>query len=532
MENRTPAKPAGAIRRLSILDESCFRPILRPPCLGRPEARIHRVHGEFSHVPIQANAGRVLRRLRPFVLPSARPNPGQHHLRARVRNGREQQILPSRRDAGDPRKARELPGPGNEKRQDLGALPGASGYTKTQFGTVQGNPEQEEWGLSGFAFHPDYAVNRKYYVKYGSPQRPPRQICYDERIAAEDYLHDSGQPGRRLLTIDMPEEFYDHNGGSPVFGPDGYLYLGQGDGGWDIITPDVYKNGQNLEVLHGKILRIDVNKKDPGLEYAIPPDNPFVSDANPKVRREIWAYGLRNPYRLAFDHATQELYAGDVGWIKYDEVEIIKKGGNYGWSLKEGPYCLADACNLAIEEPLATMANGSGPGMAKSVIGGQVYRGDPASPFYGVYLFGDYTVKKLFALKKPASGPATVKEYPVVTPQEPIAFTLDQMNNIYMVCYSGTIYRLEHPLLKPMAMAIRPQASRAPARFSRPLAVFSGNGPLVLPAGLVGSYEAVALDGTRIGLLTRARAGGPASFIPQTRGSGYGVAYLRPRPAP
>lgn len=431
----------------------------------------------------------------------------------------------------------EIPGkPGTFLVPEMGTgkiwvlAPDASGYTKTQFGTQTGNAAEPDMGLTGFAFHPDYVNNRKYYVKYGGAQRPPRQNFIDERVAAADYLHDSGTPGRRLLTLDEPNEFSDHNGGSPVFGPDGYLYVGFGDGGWDQITPDFYKNGQNRQVLQAKILRIDVNKKDPGLEYGIPADNPFVNDADPKVRREIWAYGLRNPYRMSFDKLTNELYVGDIGWTKFDEVDIIKKGGNYGWSLKEATYCLPDGpctgVSAPIEEPAAFMANGGGPGMAKCVIGGQVYRGDPASPFYGVYLFGDNTLKKLFAIKKAASGPATVKEYPVITPQDPIAFTIDQMNNIYMVCYSGTIYRLEHPQLKAVATPVRPALAGSRARGMRSMMVLSGNG--LLPPGLFGRYEAIAPDGSRLGTLD-AQGNPGATDIPALSGrTGNGVVILRP----
>lgn len=406
--------------------------------------------------------------------------------------------------------------------------PAGDGYAKTLFGNVQGYAGEEDMGLVGFAFHPDFANNRKYYVKHGNPLRPPRQLLYDERVASEDYLHDSGQPGRRLLTIDLPNEFNDHNGGSPVFGPDGYLYLGQGDGGWDLTTPDAHKNGQNRESLLGKILRIDVDHKDPGLEYAIPKDNPFVGDANPNVRREIYAYGLRNPYRMTFDRATGEFYVGDIGWIKYDEVDIVKKGGNLGWSLKEGPYCLAEGtCGAPIEEPMAYMANGGGPGMAKCVIGGQIYRGDPASPFYGVYLFGDYTLKKLFALKKPATGTATVKEYPLVTPQEPIAFTVDRMNNIYMVGFSGTIYKLEHADLRPAATPVRSLSRQDNIRAVRRLAFLSGTGRIELPPGPSDRFEVLTPDGRSLGKVLRNTVTGTGA-LPVAAGTVQGLVFLRP----
>ena len=337
--------------------------------------------------------------------------------------------------------------------------PGPSGYTKTLFGTAAGAPGEEDLGLTGFAFHPDYASNRKYYVKVGA--RNPRRQFLDEGVAAADLLHDSGQPRRRLLAVDFPDEFGDHNGGSPAFGPDGYLYLGLGDGGWDQLNPDPHKYGQNLTTLLAKIIRIDVDHKDAGLEYAIPAGNPFATDLNATVRREIFAYGVRNPYRISFDRFSRELYVADIGYTKFDEVDIVKAGGNYGWSLKEGTFCLPDGpcagVTTPIEEPALYLANGGGTGQAKCVIGGHVYRGDPASPFYGAYLFGDNTLRKVFGFRK-GPGPTTVvKEY-ATPPQEPIAFGIDGMNNIYLVGYPGTIYRLDHPQLKAQATVVKPSS--------------------------------------------------------------------------
>ncbi|MDB5103229.1 MAG: glucose sorbosone dehydrogenase [Fibrobacteres bacterium] len=417
------------------------------------------------------------------------------------------------------------------------AAPGSSAYAKTLFGQVSGLAGQDDMGLQGIAFHPGYAENRKYYVKYGSPQRPPRQLRIDERTASADLLHDSGQPARRLLTVDEPEEFGDHNGGAPAFGPDGFLYLNFGDGGWDQVNPDPHGNGQNRETLLAKILRIDVDHKDPGLEYAIPKDNPFVADANPKVRREIYAYGVRNPYRLSFDRITGELYVADIGYTRFDEIDIVKKGGNYGWSLKEGTFCLPDgpcAGLPPIEEPAAILANGGGPGMAKCIIGGQVYRGDPASAFYGVYLFGDHTMKKLFAWKKPESGTAAVKEYPLVTPQEPIAFAIDAMNNIYMVGFLGTIYKLTHEQLKPGITPVGIAARGVRRRGRRSLILSSAGGGLSLPPGFEGPWEAFALDGTRLGILgpgkgsVQGTQGGSARSVAPASGRGDGIVVLRP----
>ncbi|MDB5105971.1 MAG: glucose sorbosone dehydrogenase [Fibrobacteres bacterium] len=412
--------------------------------------------------------------------------------------------------------------------------PGPNGYAKSLFGTVKGNAAEADMGLTGLAFHPDYANNHKYYVRYGGAQRPPRQNFLDERIAAADNLRDSGTPGRRLLTVNEPEEFSDHNGGPPIFGPDGYLYIGFGDGGWDQITPDAHKNGQNRSVFLGKLLRIDVDKRDAGLPYAIPADNPFVTDADPGVKREIYSYGLRNPYRLALDRATKEMYIGDIGWTKFDEIDIAQKGGNFGWSLKEGSFCLpgANCDNAGILDPIGYGAN---PAIVKCLIGGQVYRGDSASPFYGVYLFGDYTLGRLMAFKKSAgAGPAASFKDMGAAPSNPIYFTLDAMNNIYMVTYdAGTIYKLTHAQLMPQAttgIGGAPIGASAASSRGKALIAYARDGRVALPPGSKGRFEAVSPQGRRLGVVSPDGNYGVtlppgAGSVP---GSGEGVVLLIP----
>ena len=377
------------------------------------------------------------------------------------------------------------------------------GYVKTLFATVDHFWGEEEMGISGFAFHPDYQRNGKFYVKHGMPMtNPPPQVALEERIASADRRKDSGEPPRLLLVLDKPDEFYrNHNGSSPVFGPDGFLYLGMGDGGWDLSTRDPFGFGQDRKTLWGKILRIDVDRKGPGLEYAIPPDNPFVADPDPKVRREIWAYGLRNPYRLAFDGLTGELYAGDVGSDRYEEVNVIKKGRNYGWSLKEGIYCFPDSvcpANLPeIEPPVLHMRNGSGAGQARCLVGGVVFRGDPASPFYGAYFFGDNSMQRLFGfLKGPAGQVNAPKDYGAL-PDHPVAFALDHQSNVYVVDYNGIIYRLAHSQLTAKSMAIRPSAPSPAGRGWR--SAFAWNGRLAWPARLAGAWDAYTPAGERLG---------------------------------
>ncbi|HLP40004.1 MAG TPA: PQQ-dependent sugar dehydrogenase, partial [Fibrobacteria bacterium] len=296
--------------------------------------------------------------------------------------------------------------------------------------------------------------------------------------------------------IPLPPEFPDHNGGAVLFGRDGFLYLGVGDGGWDMKSPDIHNNGQNRKVLAGKILRIDVDRKDPGLEYAIPADNPFVNDPDPQVRREIFAYGLRNPYRMSMDRVTGEIYVADVGLVNFEKVLILKSGANYGWKLQEHTLCFTPGtCSGITVEPVA----GYMPyGQVKCFIGGHVYRGDPSSPFYGVYLFGDHTMKRLLAFKK-GSAPVLVTDLNA-TPTEMTSFTVDSQNNFYMVGYRGTIYKLIHNDLKPYASSLRPLArGRAriragiwDGRSTAPGAIFSLDGSRLGTLGPDGSLEGKA----------------------------------------
>ncbi|HEY9259423.1 PQQ-dependent sugar dehydrogenase [Chitinophaga sp.] len=232
------------------------------------------------------------------------------------------------------------------------------------------NPGYDERGLLGMAFHPEFRKNHKFYVYYSAPSKK-QGVNHISRLV--EFTVAAGNPNiadpttrRVLLEVEEPQS--NHNGGQLQFGPDGYLYIGLGDGGGGGDKHGTTGNGQDLNTLLGKILRINVD----GTPYKVPADNPFVNQ--PNARPEIWAYGLRNPWRFSFDRKSKMLFAGDVGQDKYEEVDIIIKGGNYGWRILEGFHDYnvpAGADKSQLIAPIHEYSHDLG----ISITGGYVYRG-------------------------------------------------------------------------------------------------------------------------------------------------------------
>ena len=242
----------------------------------------------------------------------------------------------------------------------------------------------DEKGLLTMAFHPQYAQNGRFFVDYTRRVSGQLQsVIAEYHVSSTDPNKADPASGKEILVVDQP--FDNHNGGRLAFGPDTYLYISFGDGG---SGGDPFGNGQNLGVLLGKILRIDIDSASP---YAIPPDNPFVG--NPDDRGEIWAYGLRYTWRYSFDRVSKQLFAADVGQDDWEEVDIITKGGNYGWNVMEGRHCYpsnihnCDRTGLAL--PIAEYPHSVG----YAVIGGFVYRGAAMPALRGIYIFGDLNGK-------------------------------------------------------------------------------------------------------------------------------------------
>lgn len=312
------------------------------------------------------------------------------------------------------------------------------------------NPNGDERGLIGFAFHPNYKNNRRFYVYYNAPPRPGGPAPganWNNLSRISEFRASAANPNeadlrteRPLLELDDPQG--NHNGGTLTFGPhDGYLYISIGDGGAaNDVAPghveDWYDvnaggNGQDIEAnLFGNILRIDVNRGNP---YGIPSDNPFVGKTG---RDEIYAYGFRNPYRMSFDiRGTHDLYAGDAGQVLWEEISVVKKGGNYGWNVKEGTHCFNAASNMTtlpscpdedefgnpLIDPVIELNNWQNPagGRATTIIGGHVYRGHDIPHLYGKYIFG--TLSQSFTTPNGELFVATPSSAPGLWPFNEIA---------------------------------------------------------------------------------------------------------------
>ena len=243
----------------------------------------------------------------------------------------------------------------------------------------------DERGLLGLAFHPGYAANGKFYVYCSVPIQGGKGIDHQSEVREYTVSKSNSRMAdkatmRRVLVVDEPQS--NHNGGCIQFGPDGYLYISLGDGGGQKDQHGEYGNAQNLTNLLGKILRIDVNKAP----YAIPADNPFVN--TPNARPEIYAYGFRNPWRFSFDLQTHQLFAGDVGQDTYEEVDIVTKGGNFGWRPFEGMHAFKSS-DPQPAHPLAPIAEYPHP-EGISITGGYMYRGKAIPALQGKYVFGDF----------------------------------------------------------------------------------------------------------------------------------------------
>jgi glucose/arabinose dehydrogenase len=286
-----------------------------------------------------------------------------------------------------------------------------------------------ERGLLGLAFHPDYRRNGRFFVNYTRKPDGATILAEYRRGATAT----SALQAERILLI-VPQPYANHNGGMVAFGPDGYLYIGLGDGG---SKGDPDNRAQNPNDFLGKILRIDVDRGDP---YGIPIDNPFAKAGG---RPEIYALGLRNPWRFSFDLTTGDLLAADVGQYKWEEINLVVRGGNYGWRAMEGAHCFhpsTDCRTTMFSLPISEYFHDNG---RCSITGGYVYRGRVIPSLVGAYVYGDFCSGEVFALHKGGTGnePRQILKSQLLIS----SFGEDAAGELYVLDHKGGVYRLSPP---------------------------------------------------------------------------------------
>jgi glucose/arabinose dehydrogenase len=290
-----------------------------------------------------------------------------------------------------------------------------------------------EMGLLGLAFHPQFTQNHLFYVHYDRTVAGQIQsVIAEYHVSAGDANVADPNSERILLIVGQP--FSNHKGGQIVFGPDGFLYIGFGDGG---SGGDPMGNGQNLQTMLGKMLRIDVNSQNGGKQYAIPPTNPF---ANGGGLPEIFAYGLRNPWRFSFERGGTRLFVGDVGQDAFEEVDILEGGKNYGWNVMEGLHCYnpSSGCNMTgLTMPIVEYPHSDG----EAVMGGFIYKGTAISGLSGAYVFGDYISGTIWKLVESPPGTWT-RSTLLSTGRNISSFGQDTAGELYVVDYSGSVLKL------------------------------------------------------------------------------------------
>ena len=288
-----------------------------------------------------------------------------------------------------------------------------------------------EQGLLGLAFDPNFAVNRFVYVNYSRRGDGATIVARYTWDAGTDLANTATE--KIILVVAQPAA--NHNGGMLAFGPDGYLYIALGDGGG---ANDQFGNGQNLGSLLGKILRIDVHPAAASAAYDVPQDNPFVGTAN--ARAEIWAYGLRNPFRFSFDRQTGQLWAGDVGQGAIEEIDIVTRGANYGWPRFEGSRLLQPGTALAGSAPHTPPIYEYDHSLGVAVIGGYVYRGARVASMIGEYLYSDFGSGTVWSLHYDGVNPPANSE--LATASNPTSFGEDNAGEVYVVSQNGGVLEM------------------------------------------------------------------------------------------
>ena len=292
------------------------------------------------------------------------------------------------------------------------------------------NDRGREEGLLGLALSPDFPSEPYIFVNYTAAD-PRRTVVSRFTLSPSDPL--VADSDSELITLEVGQPYSNHNGGQLLFGPDGYLYIGYGDGG---SAGDPRDNGQNAGTLLGTIVRLDVSELDTSGTYSIPDDNPFVGLE--AARPEVWAYGLRNPWRFTFDRLTGDLWAADVGQNEREEVNVIQPGLNYGWNVMEGSLCYGRRSESCVQDGLELPAAEYGRDGGCSVTGGYVYRGERIPALYGSYVFGDFCSGKIWSYT-----PDTDRTMLLIDSSLDIStFSEDPDGEMYVVSLDGGVYAL------------------------------------------------------------------------------------------
>lgn len=292
-----------------------------------------------------------------------------------------------------------------------------------------------EGGILGFAFHPNYPTTGYAYVSY-TRATPYRSII--SRFSTHPANPQVLDADSEVVLIELVQPFTNHNGGQIRFGPDGYLYIAMGDGGG---AGDPQNLAQNRTNLFGNILRIDVDSTQGSFNYAIPADNPYVGNTS-GWREEIFAYGLRNPFRFSFDSETGDLWAGDVGQGRLEEVNIIRSGGNYGWRIMEGTLCFNPTSGCDTSNKVPPVFEYDIPG-AQSITGGFVYRGENSEQ-NGRYFFGDYVSGQVWSVAYDGGPTANDQQLVGSIPRfSLVCFGEDHQGELYLCSFDGGIYTID-----------------------------------------------------------------------------------------
>jgi glucose/arabinose dehydrogenase len=351
---------------------------------------------------------------------------------------------------------------------------GSDGGDATTFLEIEDrhpNFENED-GLMSIAFHPGFATNHLFYIYYNQKNSPGqgsqplnfayRSVISEFKVSATD--PDQADMSSERILLQVPQPFSNHKGGELLFGPDGYLYLGLGDGG---AGGDPFGSGQNTATLLAKMLRLDVNSRATfgrgqqkhELQYGFPSDNPFVNEIDAGgsgARKEVFAYGLRNPWRYSFDRQTGDLWVGDVGQDLWEEIDLVTNGGNYGWNVREGAHHFkpgpvgAQFVDPVMEYPhipkLLPESMFPDHGIGLCVIGGYVYRGKQFPSLNGIYIYGDYSLGTIWGFRYDrGAGKVTVQGKLLQQPNNITSFAEDNDGELYALMQDGKILQITTP---------------------------------------------------------------------------------------